>query len=389
LTDAKIKAIRPQAKRYVVWEDGGTGMGIRIFPSGKRSFVFMYRFEGKARMMTLGSYPNIGLATARTKVAESKEKVTQGIDPGAKWLEIKHNERTAHTIKALVEEYLEKWARPRKKSWKEDERVLRKDVVPKWGRKKAKDIKRRDVVLLLDEIMGRGAPIQANMTYAIIRKMFNFAVGRSILDTSPCVAIPSPAKPKRRDRVLNEDEIKQFWKNLDAAKMADGTRWILKLILITAQRKGEIAGAEWKEFDLKRGWWIIPAERAKNKLPHRVPLTKLALEYLHQVKELSKDSPWIFPSPINDCPVTGPGIDHAVRKNREIFKIDHFVPHDLRRTAASQMTSLGISRLVVAKILNHSESGVTAVYDRYSYDKEKIFALNKWEKKLKGILEDL
>ncbi len=385
-TDAKLKGLKPKKARYIIWEEGGKGLGIRVSPSGRKSFIFMYRFDGRARMMTLGSFLQISLADANVRVAKAKKQLTQDIDPGKEWIEKKYADRTGYSVRNLVEEYLEKWAKPRKKSWKEDERILKKDVLSIWGRKKAKDIKRRDIVLLLDEIVDRGAPIQANRVLAVIRKMFNFALSRSILETSPCVAITAPGKERRRDRVLNDEEIHKLWHRLPKCQMAEGTRLILKLLLTTAQRKGELATAEWSEFDLKKGWWTIPAEKAKNSLPHRVPLTPLAIEQLNQAKQLSNGLPWVFPGNRNGSHITPPAIDHAIRNNQSVLELSNFTPHDLRRTAASNMTSLKTSRLVVAKILNHVESGITAVYDRYSYDDEKRKALKLWERKLSKVI---
>ena len=387
LTDSKVKSLRSKKSRYIVWEEGGTGLGLRVSPADRKSFIFMYRFDGKPRMMTLGPYPKLKLVTARLKVAQAKDRLSQEIDPGQELIESKESIRGAHSIRALIDEYIEKWAKPRKRSWKEDERILRKDVQPVWGRKKAGTIKRRDIVLLLDEIVDRGAPIQANRTLAVIRKMFNFALSRGILELSPCVQIPAPSKENQRDRVLSDDKIRAIWLSLDDAGMIKEIQLALKLQIITGQRKGEIIGAEWSDLNLKDGWWIIPKEKSKNNLPHRVPLSSLALKILKEAKELSKGSPFLFPSPIKEnSHITEPAIDRAIRNNRELFDIDHFVPHDLRRTVASQITAMGIPRLTVSKILNHVESGVTAVYDRHSYDKEKRVALEKWSKRLEKIV---
>ena len=340
-------------------------------------------------MMTIGPYPRISLATARVRVAQAKEKLAKDIDPGKEWLKAKQGDRSAYIIKDLVAEYLEKWAIPRKKSWKEDERILNKDVIPAWGRRKAKDIERRDVVLLLDEIMDRGAPIQANNTFAVVRKMFNFAMSRSILETSPCFGISAPAKPKQRDRVLSETEIKIFWGNLENSHMEDQIKSILRLILVTAQRKGEVVNAEWNEINFKEGWWTIPGGKSKNRLPHRVPLSPLAKALLTEIQKNSNGSGFVFASPRRNRQITEQAIDHAVRRNRVKLEIEDFTPHDLRRTAASQMTASGIPRLVVSKILNHAEKGVTAVYDRHSYDEEKRIGLNQWGKTLTKITKKI
>ena len=384
-TDSKIKALKTPKKREYFWE-GGTGFGIRLEPTGTKTFVLWYRFNGKAEGITIGRYPKVSLATAHTTSSKIKEKIERGIDPRIDIKSEKRANKEAYTVKDLVEEYLEKHAKLKKRSWKEDERILYKDVVPKWGRRKAKDVNRLHINLLLDSIVERDAPIQANMTLAIIRKMFNFAISRSILPSNPCLGIPRPSKPKQRSRVLSEHEIKEFWFGLDNARMGEGTKLALKLQLVTAQRKGEVAGAEWRDIDLQRGWWTIPAEKTKNGLSHRIPLSSLSLEILKKAKEYSNNSQWVFPSPHKDKHITEPAIDHAVRNNHDNFGIDHFTPHDLRRTAASLMTGAGISRLTVGKILNHAESGVTATYDRHSYDLEKSQSLETWERKLEAIL---
>jgi integrase len=136
--------------------------------------------------------------------------------------------------------------------------------------------------------------------------------------------------------------------------------------------------------------WTIPGERAKNGLPHRVPLSQMAMTVLDEVRAMlpgASATKWLFASPRREGPVTGPAVDHAMRDNREALGTGDATPHDLRRTAASYMTSIGISRLVVSKILNHAEAGVTAVYDRHSYDAEKRAALDAWGARLQQIVD--
>lgn len=382
LTDAKIKAEAKPKKRKILW--GESGFGVRVEPTGAKTFMLSYRWNKKKEWITLGKYPRMSLAQANTEAAKIKEKLSKGIDPKIPIEEARKADREAFTVSDLVHEYIEKYAKPKKKSWVVDQRILNKELVSVFGRMKAKDIKRRDIVLLLDKIVERPAPIIANRTLAVIRKMFNFALSRSILESSPCVAIQAPSKENRRDRILSEVEVKAFWERLDVANMTGLTKLALKLQLVTAQRKGEIAGAEWRDID--GGWWTIPKEKAKNGLSHRVPLSPMALELLKQVKELSGGSRWIFPSKFRPTRhITEPAIDRAVRNNKNVFGF-HFVPHDLRRTAASLMTGAKIPRLVVSKILNHVEGGVTAVYDRHSYDDEKRQALETWARKLESIL---
>jgi len=384
LTDRQILNLKPQVQRYEVWE--GNAFGVRVTPQGNKSFVFMYRYQGKLKRMTLGTYPAMSLAEAHKAHAEAKEMLARGIDPGAKALIEKEEERKAPTVAVLADEYLEKWAKPRKRSWQVDKRILEKDVFPEWGRRKAKDLTRRDVIRLLDNIVDRGAPIMANRTLAVIRKMFNFAVARDIVPASPCAAIQTPSPEQRRDRVLSAEEIKTFWHGLEGTRITEEIRLALKMQLVTAQRKGEVISAEWAEIDLQEKWWTIPPEKTKNRLPHRVPLSMLAIEILEAAKNLAGDSRWVFPSPRGAGHITPTAVDHALRIDLNTLKIDNCTPHDLRRTAASHMTGAGVPRLVVSKILNHVEDGVTAVYDRHSYDREKRQALEAWGRKLQEII---
>lgn len=386
-TDKLIKNLKPRTTAYDVREKTGEGFTIRVMPSGCKSWIFFYHADGKKRRMTLGKYPALGLADARQLHRSALATLASGKDPALLQQLERTQARTAQTLGELATEYLEKWAKPRKRSWAEDERILNKDVLPLWRQRKAKDITRKDVLALLDAIHKRGAPIAANRTLAVIRRMFNFALERDIVENSPCYAIKAPAKENRRDRVLTEQEIQFFWHGLPETSMAPLPQLALKFQLATAQRKGEVVIAEWAEIDLQTGWWIIPASKAKNGLPHRVPLSALALNLLEQLHALTGHSRWLFPSPNSDQSYGVTAIDHTLRKNfKHLPEMPTFTPHDLRRTAASHMTSLGLSRLVVSKILNHAESSVTAIYDRHSYDKEKQEALALWADQLQKII---
>jgi hypothetical protein len=205
----------------------------------------------------------------------------------------------------------------------------------------------------------------------VTRRLYTWAIGKDLVETSPCLGLSKPGVETQRDRVLSEDEIRAVWAACDAEPgiIADAFR----LMLVTAQRRGEVLSMRWQDVD--GAWWTIPAEVAKNGRSHRVPLSPQALAILARRRERVK-GPWVFPSPTTDRPIENP--QKAAERLRERSNVPDLRLHDFRRTATSLMTGMGISRLTVKKILNHAERDVTAIYDRHSYDPEKRTTLEAW-----------
>ena len=355
---------------------------MRVSARGRKSWVLRYRTNGRQRRLTLGTFPSLGLAAARGVARRALGDVARGDDPAA----TKQAEQRAGTFRELADLYLEKHAKRRKRSWRADERMLNVDLLPVLGATRAKDVTRREVRALIEAVANRGAPILANRTLALVRKVFNFGLDDEFpgLQGNPCARITPPGVEQRRDRVLTPDEIKRVWTALD--RVHPLTAAVFRLRLLTAQRGGEVLGMQWDELHLedeKDCWWTIPAERSKNKLPHRVPLSPPVVEILTGLA--TGASNWVFPSPtVKDQRIRYS--TKAMAKVRERSGVD-FVAHDLRRTAASMMASAGVNRVVIGKILNHAEPGVTAVYDRHSYDAEKRQALDVWARLLDDILQ--
>lgn len=377
-TVRKIDSLRAPDKGQVdYWDAGLPGFGIRVSQGGRKSWIVMYRVGGRKRRLTLGRYPPMSLAEARKDARAVLVVAQKGGDPAHE----KKVARRAESFSQLAELYIEGHAKPNKKSWRLDQKALYRDAVPRLGTFRAKDITRRDIRDMLQDIVDRGAPIQANRTFEIVRRLFNWAVAEDYLTVSPCQGLSKPAKENRRDRVLKEGEIRAVWQAMEAEQPLVAA--MFKLRLVTAQRGGEVASMTWEDLDPATGWWTIPAERSKNGLSHRVPLSAQAHAILEEVQGQETDCQWLFPSP-----KPGRHMEHLVQATKRIRERAgvEFVPHDLRRTAASYMTSMGIPRLTVKKILNHVERDVTATYDRHSYDQEKRHALDAWGQRLDEIL---
>lgn len=387
-TSRVIESLKKKEKRYELFDDKEVGFGIRVSPNGNKSWISRYRLNGKLVKYTHGRYPILSLSDANNKHKQLRIMLHDGKDPQAEKQIAKTSNIEAPNVEELVGLFIELYAKPNKRSWKSDEGRLQKYLVPKYGKVKAKDIKRQHISLLLDELVSNGMGVGANRVFAAIRKLFNWAVSKGILESSPCTQIKAPAKEKSRDRVLDSREIKRFWINLASTNLNRHFQLALMLMLVTAQRKSEVLQMSKTEVDLDNGWWVIPANKTKNGLQHRVPLSVLAAEIVDEAIKLAKESELVFPNlPCLDKPIRGDTVSHKLSDNRGKLDIQNFTPHDLRRTAASHMASVGVTRLIISKILNHVETSVTAVYDRHSYDSEKRIALSKWESCLLKIVE--
>ena len=236
--------------------------------------------------MSLGRYGVVSSTWARNRALQILAEVSEGQDPAS----VEYETRHGNTFRALAEEYIERHC-SKKKSGPIDIQMINKDLLPRWGSRPVKEINRRDVIKLVDSIHDRGAPIQANRTLSLIKRMFNFGIDRDIVESNPTTRVRPPGKENRRQRVLTDEEIRTVWGKLPEMNRAGILlEAAIKLILITAQRRGEIVALEWSEID--DNWWTIPEDKAKNGLTHRVPLSPLALSIL---EELPRDGQYVFP----------------------------------------------------------------------------------------------
>jgi len=385
LTDLQVKKFRPQKKRFEILDNDG--LYIRIMPTGRKSWVFRYNFQGNARRMTLGGYPGVGLADARERHARALQELQRGVDPGLKAKEEKAKLKEAPTFKDLLEEFWKKElsAQP---SGRERKRLIEKDVLKPWGKRKVSSITRRHAVLLLDNVRDR-APVTANRLQGILVRMFYFASERGMIEHSPLTGMKR-AKEKARARVLSDDEIKALWDALDLERkdidIYRPTKLALKLILLTGQRPGEVVGMKWSHLD--GDWWIIPETATKTRQGNRVPILPMASEVIEAARPYSGDAGHVFASSHNEGrPLTVRALSNAIRRHRgEIGITEQFTPHDLRRTLRTQLAKLGVSDIVSEKLLGHKLQGMLGVYNQYAYDKEKRQALEQWEGRLKKIV---
>jgi integrase len=380
LTHTIVAALKaPSAGQIDCWDSKIPGFGIRSSVGGSKTWIVRYRQNGKKQRYTLGRWPSMGVADARQEARRYLGEVAGGNDPARTRAEAK----AQPTFAELAELYLKHHANVKKRprSVAADVYMLNADLLPAWKDRKLATIGRRDVIALLDETVARGAPIHANRLRALTSTIFNFAIGRDLTEYNPAYKVPRPALERTRERRLSDDEVRRLWVALEAEPLKIQVAY--KLAVLTAARRSEILGLAWSELDLDDRWWVLAANRSKNGEEHRIPLGPTAIALLRSL-EATRKSPFVFAGGRIGRPVANP--QKWILRIRERAKLDDFRFHDLRRTAASGMTAIGIQRLTVSKILNHSEGGVTKVYDRHSYDKEKRAALLKWDRRIGGLI---
>ena len=396
-TDRYIKSLKPETKIYQVRE--GRGFAIRVLPSSVKSWYYVYTLNGKRRQMCLGNYPDVTLEEAHEKYRKAVDLVKSGTDPLREQAETEPIAAeppilTVSGLKGLYIEHAKSYLVPR--SVVQQSRTLDQDVIPVIGNKPVSDIRRKDAIALVEEVAMR-APGQARNVIKTTRAMFSFAHDRELVEVNPFArvgrAVPSTA-PKSRERTLTISEVRHIWKVLGTSEIG---RAIL-LILVTAQRPGEVSGIAWQEITVgvgktrceacrRCGWWTIPSERTKTKDgDHRVYLTDLSLSLLP-----AQYDDYVYPANGRGRAAGASGgmrpatMSHFITDN-DYFGLPRWTPHDLRRTARTEMSALEIPERHAEAVLNHKQTGVKKVYDRHKYDKQKESALKKWADQLKKLL---
>ncbi len=382
LTDKDVRLLQPPKRGNVIRYDSGgvPGFGCRITANGVRSFVLSYRARGIARRLTIGRYPVWSVAAARKRAAELKRAVDVGEDP----LQAKREgTERGMSFGALAELYLKRHAVTFKDGGKVARRRIESNLKP-WYPRRAADVTRADVRRVMEN-KAATAPVMANRLRALVSQVYGFGISHEFVADNPAAGVKPVAKETARERVLTPEEIRQFWTALDATAMQPAMKAALRFTLVTAQGVGEVCGIEWAELSDGGTWWTIPPHKAKNGKAHRVPLSRLALEILDS--QPRRDEGAIFWGTRSGQAV-GPGkVSTALHDNLDSLGMQHFVVHDLRRTAATLMASIGVDTLVVSAILNHTPAGITQkVYERYSRDPEKKQALERWARHLQDIV---
>jgi integrase len=399
LTQLTVENIRPGAARIEVPDSRCSGLYLVIQSSGAKSWAVRYRITGKPRKLTLDPAPGgalLTLAAAHKAAADALAKVAEGIDP-AEQKRIRREtgieaaaSRAHDTVERLVDAFIERYCKPRNRSWKATEGYFRREVLPAWRGKSVHEIEREDVEDLVDRIAEDGRPVMANRVLAAVRKFFSWLIGpgRSSLHSrlktgNPAAGIEPPAHETRRDRVLTNAEIVSLWKALDAE--GGPFAQLVRVMLLTGQRRGEVAGMSRSEVDFDNRLWTMPSVRTKNRLPHVVPLSDQVASILLSMHEIAGS--YMFT--ISGRKPVANFYQPKARLDKRMKPATPWTLHDLRRTCATGLGDIGVQPHIIEAALNHvsgHKRGVAGTYNRSAYAKEKTEALQRWADHVEGLV---
>jgi integrase len=388
LTDRAINRKAPESGTLEIWDELLPGFGLRIGKS-RRTYFVMARINGKQVRRKIGTTDTHTLAEARDAARDFLRSAARGIDPKEEEERERREEARADmlmergTFGAVATNFMQERAKGLR-SRGEMQRKLDVDILPTWRDIPVAEIRRADVKALF-MAKAETSPVAANRLLSMIRTIFNYAIDEELIEANPAARI-KPETETERERYLSEAEIKAFWHGLDSAPIEAQVRHALKFLLVTGQRRGEVAGASWEEFDFEKSEWTIPGSRTKNRRTHVVPLSDLALELLSDMASNGDD--FVFPGAFGNKSLSPYSISQGMLKSREALGLSDnpAKPHDLRRTFASGLAQLGFPRLTISRLLNHTEGGVTSIYDRHSYSEEMATAAQAWANRLREIV---
>ncbi|CDG48960.1 tyrosine-type recombinase/integrase [Serratia symbiotica] len=381
LTDAKLRKLNGKPIPKLIEMPDGGGLSIRITPLGMIVFQYRYRHSGRARRMTLGTYDDISLKDARAMVQEAKRTLSEGKDP----ITVKAMEVDAQASAPTVDDCLAHWAVSAQASrlvkldyWK---KAFSRHVLPYVGSLIVDDMQISHWQPVFKRMRENGAETFAGIMLSKLKQAFAYCVRTEKIKLSPISAlrvsdVGTPVKVVKR--YFSDDEIGKFWLALERSGITHQNKLLVKILLLTGARGVELRKAKKGEFDLKNRTWRVPSENSKTRQPFVRGLSKDAALLIEEAKNLYPDLKQLFPPAVSqaDRPMSAGVLLNLAEQIRNEMGVHDWAMHDLRRTAKTKMSELGIPPHVSEKVLGHKLSGVLAVYDQHSYIKEQQEALD-------------
>ncbi|NVJ98367.1 MAG: tyrosine-type recombinase/integrase [Alphaproteobacteria bacterium] len=355
LSDRIIQKLEtPESGNVIVYDSAVPMFGVRITAKGVKSFILNYRFKQKERRITIGRFPTWSTAKARDEAQRLRREIDLGNDPLA--------ERQAASGRSLVRElasrYLEEHAVGKTEASRTDEvAMLDKLVLPVIGKMAIEDVSFNDISRLHRTIT-KDTPIRANRVVALLSKMFSLSVQWGYRKDNPCIGVKKNPEEKR-ERYLTTDEMERLHKAL-ADHRNQNMANVVRILLLTGARRGEVLNATWDQVDLKNGVWTKPSSHTKQRKLHRVPLSDAAVVLLKEIEKAAGNSIFVFPGSAPDQPIKN--IKRFWQSVCKMANLHDLRIHDLRHTYASLLVSAGHSLPIIGALLGHSQAQTTARY---------------------------
>ncbi|RVL63344.1 tyrosine-type recombinase/integrase [Sinorhizobium meliloti] len=396
------------------------GLALRVTDKGKKTFILVARFPPSKNptRRAIGEYPAVKLQEAREEARRWMQLIARGIDPkdDLERTRTENARKRENTFLAVVEDYLKDIpSRQRNRHAEQDAREIRRELLERkdkrgkvvwsnpWAKKPVADVTDADIAELIGEIRDRPAPGMAYNTWGHVKAIFSWAMGPERRQGYGLIINPTQnLQPKHFKlskttsvRVLNDDEIRAYWAAADATPYPLGPFY--KLLMLTGQRKNEVAGARWPEISQNRSLWTVPSERYKSGQSHIVPLCEDAILLLNSLQRFTGDGSGdcLFSTTKGKKPINGfsrakSALDDAMLKILRAADPEAELPawvfHDVRRTVRTRLSGLRVNTEVAEMVIGHGKTGLRRVYDQHTFEPEMREALDRWAAELKLIV---
>lgn len=387
LSDIKIKSLKSKDKIYNVTDE--RGLSIEVPPKGTKRWRFKYRYGGKQKRLSLGTYPEVSLKKARDRRDELREQIADGIDPAIQRKVMRFVSDDLNSFEVVACE----WHQKNRAKWSEghSERTMARltnDVFPWLGKQALSGIKPIDVLKTLQKIESRGALETAHRVRGIIGQVFRYGVATARAENDITIPLKDalPAVKKRHHASITDQKaVGELMRAIEDYHGNIITKYALKLAPLVFVRPGELRHAEWSEFDLEQSEWRIPAEKMKMKTLHIVPLSNQALSLIKELKNVTGKGRYLFPSVHSKArPMSDNTINTSLR--RMGYTKEEMTAHGFRSMASTILNELGWNRDAIERQLAHSErNGVRAAYNYAEYLPERKKMMQAWADHLDGL----
>jgi integrase len=382
LTERAVARLKPPTSgKLDVWDQTLPAFGIQLRATGRRAWIIAVRRPGRTTTsrIKVGDPATIPLAEARARAQGLMRDPSTLEKSGEEASEVDPDSLTGDSsVAAVIAGFIQRDQRPKNRSWREVERTLKFDLAD-WGPRPIRMITQTDVIKVIDRVVDRGKPIMANRLLVHIKRMFKWAIGRGIIGVSPAVHIEAPSPKVERDRVLTDPELYAVWHGCNRLGWPFGP--LVQLLMLTAQREGEVAAMRWSDLNLEAATWSLSGLQTKASRAHLVPLSTTAVRILEQLPRFA-GCDFVFPANRTDNTRPVSGFSKVKVRLDRICDVRGWTFHDLRRTAATALAELQVPPYVTEKILNHrsaeSAGPVAKIYQRYDYLEERREALELW-----------